>query len=109
VWEARHSSWFALEVDDLLREYKVAQVAADPPCVPLAAMPGGHSSLVYFRLHGSPRRYYSSYTDDFLNQMAAQMADLAVSGQTWCIFDNTASGSAIANAIALRERLGTES
>jgi uncharacterized protein YecE (DUF72 family) len=109
VWEARHSSWFALEVDDLLREYKVAQVAADPPCVPLAAMPGGHSSLVYFRLHGSPRRYYSSYADDFLNRMAAQMADSAVNGQVWCIFDNTASGSAIPNAIALREKLGTGS
>jgi len=110
VWEARHSSWFANEVDDMLRKYHIAQVAADPPCVPLAAaMPREHSSLVYFRLHGSPRRYYSSYADDFLNRMAAQMADSAVNGQVWCIFDNTASGSAIPNAIALREKLGTGS
>jgi uncharacterized protein YecE (DUF72 family) len=41
VWEPRHGSWFELHVDDLLMEYQIARVAADPACVPAAARPGG--------------------------------------------------------------------
>jgi len=106
VWEPRHPSWFEDEVNDLMAEFRIARVAADPACVPIAGRPGGWCSLVYFRLHGSPRRYYSAYSDDFLNVMASQMVELATNKQAWCVFDNTASGSAIPNAVALRDRLG---
>ena len=32
VWEPRHGSWFDPQVDDLLMEYQIARVAADPAC-----------------------------------------------------------------------------
>jgi uncharacterized protein YecE (DUF72 family) len=60
VLEPRHISWFHDPADVLLKKFQVARVAADPACVPTASEPGG-KSLVYFRLHGSPQRYYSSY------------------------------------------------
>ncbi len=104
VWEPRHPSWFDDEANDLLREFQITRVAADPACVPLAARPGGRASLAYFRLHGSPRRYYSPYSDDFLDALASQIAGLATHAEVWCIFDNTASGSAIVNAASLRAR-----
>src|ERR1019366_5371292 len=44
----------------------------------LAGKPTWHGQVVYFRLHGSPRRYYSSYPGEFLDAMASQLADLAV-------------------------------
>ena len=69
--EPRHSSWFEDRADHLLQEFHVARVAADPPCVQIAGMPGGHASLVYFRLHGSPRKYYPAYSSDFLKRLAA--------------------------------------
>jgi uncharacterized protein YecE (DUF72 family) len=105
VWEPRHRSWFVNEdeVDDLMKEFHVARVAADPACVPSAAEPGGRSSLIYFRLHGSPRTYHSCYTDDFLRRLALQCAELPATTQVWVIFDNTASGCAISNALTLRE------
>jgi len=108
VWEPRHSSWFGREVHALLNKFHIAQVAADPACVRIAAEPAGLSSLVYYRLHGSPRRYYSSYSDDFLNTLAAQLSDRSARAQVWCIFDNTASGSAIQNAMALQNKLASD-
>ena len=102
VWEPRHPSWFTADVDSMLKEFDIARVAADPARVPSAAEPGGRPSLVYFRLHGSPRTYYSSYSEDYLHTMAARMAHLTA--EVWCIFDNTASGFAVPNALTLRDQ-----
>jgi hypothetical protein len=61
--------------------------------------------IAYFRLHGSPHLYYSEYSEDFLNGLAAQLADLATQARVWCIFDNTAAGFAMQNALALTAKL----
>jgi uncharacterized protein YecE (DUF72 family) len=101
VWEPRHSSWFGDRANDLLKKFQVVRVAADPACVPTASEPGGKSDLVYFRLHGSPQRYYSSYDSQFLNELASKLRHLRTKSPAWCIFDNTASGAAIQNAMDL--------
>ena len=101
VLEPRHGSWFNDSADQLLQQFHIARVAADPACVPAAYRPGGLYDIVYFRLHGSPRRYYSSYDQHFLTTLATQIASVAAKTRVWCIFDNTASGSAIENAIEL--------
>ncbi len=104
--EPRHPSWFEADADRLLEGLRVARVAADPARVPAAAEPGGWSGLIYNRLHGSPRTYHSSYPDEFLDRLAARLTREAAAGiPVWCIFDNTASGAATANALALLERL----
>jgi uncharacterized protein YecE (DUF72 family) len=108
VWEPRHKSWFSNRVNDLLKEFHVARVAADPACGPTARRPGGLASLAYFRLHGSPRRYYSAYSDDFVDALSAQVTALALSARVWCVFDNTASGAATQNAVALTAKLRQE-
>jgi uncharacterized protein YecE (DUF72 family) len=104
--EPRHPSWFEGEADALLAEHRVARVAADPARVPEAAEPGGWPGLVYHRLHGSPRIYYSPYPDGYLDALAARLRKAMDGGaETWCIFDNTASGAAAGNALDLRDRL----
>ena len=105
VWEPRHSSWFDIRADDLLMGFKIARVAADPACVPAATRPGGLASLAYFRLHGSPRRYFSAYSSDSLNMLVAQLASLDARARIWCIFDNTAFGAAIPNALELASKV----
>jgi uncharacterized protein YecE (DUF72 family) len=105
VCEPRHRTWFEKRANDLLKEFAISRVAADPACVPDAANPGGEENLVYFRLHGSPRLYYSAYSDDFLGGLAAQLAELARRKRVWCIFDNTALGFAMQNALELRAKL----
>ena len=99
VVEPRHPSWFEDEVDAFLEEHRVARVAADPAIVLRAAEPGGWRGLRYFRLHGSPVTYRSSYDGPFLDSLAARLLP-----GDWCIFDNTASGAALPNAVGVLER-----
>jgi uncharacterized protein YecE (DUF72 family) len=104
--EPRHPSWFTPDADRLLQELRVTRVAADPAILPIAAEPGGDRSVIYFRLHGSPRMYYSAYDDAFLEEVASRLERHRAAGETvWCIFDNTAHGAALGNALALLERL----
>jgi uncharacterized protein YecE (DUF72 family) len=104
VCEPRHKTWFADRTTKVLKDFRVVRVAADPACVPAAAFPGGDASLAYFRLHGSPRLYYSSYADEFLDRLAAQLTGLAERMPVWCIFDNTALGFAMQNALELKSK-----
>jgi uncharacterized protein YecE (DUF72 family) len=109
VLEPRHASWFTPAVGELLPDLGVARVAADPAPVPEAARPGGWSGLVYYRLHGSPRTYYSSYGEPFLRALAADLASRAGAADTWCVFDNTAAGAAPVNALRLLDLLSSSS
>lgn len=100
--EPRHRSWFDAPVDRALRERGIARVAADPARVPRAALPGGDRGRTYVRLHGSPRMYYDAYPPAVLERIAHRLARWP---RAWCIFDNTAHGHAMANALELRELL----
>jgi len=105
VCEPRHETWFATEVEALLLRYRVARVAADPPTVPGAERPAGWPRLVYFRLHGSPRKYWSCYSKQFVDSMGRTLRTASASAEAWCVFDNTASGSALQNALQIHERI----
>ncbi|MCW4460139.1 DUF72 domain-containing protein [Sphingomonas sp. BT-65] len=99
AFEPRHPSWFDAQADALLVAHRVARVAADPAPVPAAAMPGGWRGLAYFRLHGSPRIYWSAYDDAAL--AAWRQSAVAANARSWIILDNTASGAATRDALAL--------
>jgi uncharacterized protein YecE (DUF72 family) len=103
VCEPRHRSWFAPEVESLLDELRIARVAADPAPAPRAGDPGGWRGLSYYRLHGSPRIYYSPYGEETLTAIATRLANAAATGTpTWCIFDNTAAFAATRDALRAR-------
>lgn len=104
--EPRHATWFTRDAAMLLAEYAIARAAADPARVPDAAVPGGWHGLAYFRLHGSPRIYWSRYGAAWISALATQATAAArTAREVWCIFDNTASSSALPNALELLERL----
>jgi uncharacterized protein YecE (DUF72 family) len=102
--EARHPSWFDNEATKVLLEHAITRVIADPP----KGQPGEHvptTADTYTRLHGGPRVYYSSYEDDAIAAMAEGLRSKGQAGDSnWVIFDNTASGAAMANALQLRYR-----
>jgi uncharacterized protein YecE (DUF72 family) len=106
--EPRHPSWFVESATSLLTEQKIARVAADPACVPAAAAPGGWPGFVYYRLHGSPRTYWSAYEAEYLATLAPRLSARANAVETWCVFDNTAAGVAVDNALDLT-RIARES
>jgi uncharacterized protein YecE (DUF72 family) len=108
VCEPRHASWLDARADAVLAGYQVARVAADPARAAGLDRPGGWSGLVYYRLHGSPRPYWSRYDATFIETVARSLCAVPASVDAWCIFDNTASGAAMENARELEIRIDRE-
>ena len=107
VCEPRNSTWFGEEADALLKEHEVARVAADPARNPGADVPGGWRGISYWRLHGSPIMYRSSYADRIEHYASLLSREATVAPDVWCIFDNTASSAAISDALELRSITGS--
>ena len=104
VLEPRHESWTGAEA--LLVRYQIAQAAVDPSRISTDSTPRGWPGLKYWRMHGSPRIYYSPYELPRLERLAVELQTATAEGQSaWCIFDNTASGAALGNALTLAQCL----
>ncbi len=102
--EPRHASW--QQAQPLLDDLQVARVAADPSRFDGDDRPSGWPGLVYWRLHGTPRVYYSDYTPAWLDAFTQRLLESAAAGvPIWCIFDNTAAGAALGNALEVRKQL----
>ena len=110
VCEPRHASWFSASADAVLARLKVARAVADPAPWPQAAHPGGglgpegdgRGALLYWRWHGSPRKYWSRYDAAWIQDRAAEIRPWPAEAECWCIFDNTAGSGAVPNALQLR-------
>lgn len=103
--EPRHRSWFSDAADTLMQRMGVARVAADPALFPDAGEPGGSAAFAYFRFHGSPVIYQSDYPPEALDHIRRRLDLARKTGvrEVWCIFDNTAEGYALGNALAVAE------
>ena len=98
VIEPRHKSWALQPAHALLQEYAVDRVLADP--APVWPMSGFRETPRYIRLHGTPKIYYSHYSDAEIRAFAERLGE-----ESWCVFDNTASGAAIENALTMRDHI----
>lgn len=113
VCEPRHASWFTPKANAVLEALKVSRAAADPTRWPEGGRPGGwlgpkgdgSGAVLYHRWHGSPRMYWSRYEPEWLSARANELLQWPASAECWCIFDNTAGGGALPNALALRRAL----
>lgn len=104
--EPRHASWFTATGTAVLHTAHIMFVQANPPPIAGADHHSGEMSAAYIRLHGAPEIYYSAYGDAFIATVAAQMRCAQEHNRTaWCIFDNTARGAAIPNALTLMKNL----
>lgn len=104
--EPRSASFGCPQALEILRKYDTALVMADtagryPQFNEVTA------NMVYIRLHGSPRMYYSNYSDAVLATWAERIRAWAEDGHlVYCYFDNTAVGHAPVNAKSLEEMCG---
>jgi uncharacterized protein YecE (DUF72 family) len=105
VCEPRHATWTGQAAGVLLEKFAVARVAADPPRASGLEEPAGWQGVRYYRWHGSPRIYFSSYSLETLARLADAVRASPSGSDTWCIFDNTGSGSAAGNAVELSDML----
>lgn len=100
--EPRSATFSDPEAAEILRKYDVAMVIADtagryPQFDEVTA------DLVYVRLHGSPRLYFSNYSQDVLAGWAQEARGwIAQERQVYFYFDNTGAGWAPQNALTLQ-------
>jgi len=110
VCEPRHPSWFTPAADRALVASHVGRVAADPARASQAHDPGGwlgpagdgSGAVVYHRWHGAPRMYWSRYELAWVEARAQELKRWPADADCWCVFDNTAGGGAVSNALELR-------
>lgn len=101
--EPRHPTWFRNQSLAIMRRHEVTLIAANPASrgqPELVTLPRESGVWRYWRLHRSPRIYSSAYSFDYLAKLLPLL--LRASAEAWVIFDNTAQGHAVANALALR-------
>jgi uncharacterized protein YecE (DUF72 family) len=102
VCEPRHATWTRDAAVRIFEEFEIARVAADPPRAAGLDEPGGWRGVTYYRWHGSPRPYFSSYSAETLSGLAGSISEASSGSDVWCIFDNTGSGAAAGNALDLQ-------
>jgi uncharacterized protein YecE (DUF72 family) len=96
VIEFRHLSWWNDSVKAALAEKKVAFCGISHPRLPDEAVI--NTDLVYYRFHGVPDLYYSSYSDKELKRVADAIRKNEKARKAFIYFNNTATGAAIQNA-----------
>jgi uncharacterized protein YecE (DUF72 family) len=96
--EARNMTWMSNESIELMKEFNLSKADADPEKCAIT-IPG---QIKYYRLHGSPEIYKSNYESDYLDHLYDEMTNLT--GDVWCIFDNTTFGYATENALAIIQK-----
>ena len=107
--EPRHAGWFSEKADEVWHRHQVNRIAADPasPAWADGGIPGHEGRWCYWRLHGSPRRYSSAYSTEFLTALTTSLQHAVQAADAWVIFDNTAQGHASADAAKLQKLLSS--
>ena len=103
--EPRNESFRSEDAYEILTKHNVALVFSDSA--------GRHpqfdqvtADFTYTRLHGSPRIYYSNYSEEDLEGWASKLRpELAAGHDCYVYFDNTAAGHAPGNAMELQQIL----
>lgn len=99
VIEFRHESWWRADVYDALDKKGVTFCSLSHPGLPDWVIPGGE--LAYYRFHGVPSLYRSSYGPDFVEKILAQVQGR----KAFLFFNNTAEGHATRNAEMVLRKL----
>ncbi len=101
VLEFRHSSWWEEEVFKKFKKRKIIFSGISHPKLTDEVVV--NNKIAYYRFHGVPDLYYSTYGHNKLKAVAdALMKDKAVR-EAYIYFNNTATSGAIENALWLKK------
>ncbi|MEJ0091383.1 MAG: DUF72 domain-containing protein [Limisphaerales bacterium] len=102
VLEFRHASWWTPEVFAALKAHQIIFCSVSAPKLPNDLIVTADD--IYVRFHGPKRWFYDPYSEEELTAWSAKISNCKAK-VAWIYFNNTADGSAIANALALKEKL----
>lgn len=101
VVEFRHASWWSDRVYDALQKKKIVFSGMSHPALPDSVI--ATSSTVYYRFHGVPHLYLSSYAAGDLEAIANAILENPNVREANIFFNNTIEGAALRNAREFQE------
>lgn len=96
VVEFRHISWWNEEVYKKLGKNKITFSGMSHPRLPDKIIE--NTSLFYYRMHGVPKLYQSTYTTAFLKEIVKTKRPSSKIKKAFIYFNNTSGGAALKNA-----------
>ncbi|EJL64737.1 DUF72 domain-containing protein [Flavobacterium sp. CF136] len=97
VIEFRHESWWIDKVWDLFMENNITFCSVSHPQLPETIF--YKSPLIYIRLHGTPKMFYSGYSPEQLNDIKNKTKGK----NAFVYFNNTAGEEGILNALEFKK------
>jgi uncharacterized protein YecE (DUF72 family) len=104
VIEFRHESWWNRTVQNTLKENKITFCGISYPDLPDDVMKT--SPVVYYRFHGVPKLYLSSYSNRELQNVSDQIKKYRGVEDVYCYFNNDIEVAAVSNARVLQKLTG---
>ena len=98
VVEFRHESWWIPEVWETFLENNIIFCSVSHPQLPKTIFT--NFPLIFIRLHGTPKMFYSAYTNEELNLIKEQISNKPA----YVYFNNTASEAGIINALEFQKK-----
>jgi uncharacterized protein YecE (DUF72 family) len=102
VVEFRHPSWWDGEVQRILARHRISFVGQSHP-LPLPDEVVANTEVLYYRFHGVPELYKSSYSPEFLARIAAEIKAANHVKQVYLYFNNGIGGVGVQNARTMQE------
>jgi uncharacterized protein YecE (DUF72 family) len=96
VLEPRHVSWWREDIYKKLADHNISFCGMSHPALPDDIIQ--NTSQVYYRFHGTPELYKSSYTTESLKKVVDTINNNVLTRSTWCYFNNDIDVCAIDNA-----------
>jgi len=102
VIEFRHPSWWQKPVYDALRQRNITFCSISHPSLPGDVIKTG--TLLYYRFHGVPELYKSSYREEELDAVSREIFSRHAD-ENYVYFNNTMHGTAIGNIHIFKSQL----
>lgn len=100
VIEFRHSTWWREDVYKTLKENNISFCGISYPGLPDDVIKS--SPVMYYRFHGVPQLYLSSYSDKKLADISDDIKHFRNVSDVYCYFNNDIEVAAVANAKTLQ-------
>ncbi|MFV5688084.1 DUF72 domain-containing protein [Flavobacterium sp. ZT3R25] len=100
--EFRHESWWSQKVYDRLSAHAIVFCSVNHPTLPTVII--ANTAILYVRLHGSPKMFYSNYRHEDLNMLYQNIIKKNKLKEVYIYFNNTASTAGVMNALELAQR-----
>jgi uncharacterized protein YecE (DUF72 family) len=100
VLEFRHESWWNKSAIKSLKKHGISFCSISYPHLPDHVIKS--AGVIYYRFHGVPKLYLSSYSDSKLSEIAESIGKFRRVSDVYCYFNNDIEVAAVFNAKKLQ-------